>query len=41
MAQQKTLQVLPRLGQHPDRRRPRPHQIAHRFMRRVGYPDRR
>jgi hypothetical protein len=40
MAQQETLQMLPRLGQHPDRRCSRPHQIAHRFMSRVGYPDR-
>lgn len=41
VTQQKALQMLPRLGQHTDCRRPRSHQIAHRFMASAGDPDRR
>jgi hypothetical protein len=41
MAQQKPLQMLSRFGQHPNRGRPRPHQIAHRLVCGIGYPDRR
>ena len=33
--------MLPCLGQHPDRCCPGSHQIAHRFMSSVWYPDRR
>jgi hypothetical protein len=41
VTQQKALQMLPRLRQRSHRCRPRAHQIAHRFMSSVGYPDRR
>jgi hypothetical protein len=40
MAQQKALQMLPRLGQHLPGRRASPHQVAHRFVRGIGDPDR-
>jgi len=40
VAQQEALQMLACLGQDPARRRPRPHQVAHGFMRGVGDPDR-
>jgi hypothetical protein len=39
MAQQKTLQMLPRFRQYSACRRPRPHQVPHRFMRSIGDPD--
>src|SRR3954454_20441748 len=41
MTKEKALQMLPCLGQHPDRCCPGSHQIAHRFMSSVWYPDRR
>jgi hypothetical protein len=40
VAQGKALHVLARLAQHAAGGHPRPHQIAHRLVRRVGHPDR-
>src|SRR5262249_12367323 len=40
MAQQEALQMmLSRFGQHPNRGRPRTHQITHRLVCGIGYPD--
>jgi len=39
MAQQKALQMLPRLAQHADRGCPRPHQVAHRLVCQIGNPN--
>jgi hypothetical protein len=40
MTQQKILQMLSRSGEYPPGGRSRPHQIAHRFVRGIGDPDR-
>ena len=39
MAQQKALQMLPRLAQRADRGCPRPHQVAHRLVCQIGNPN--
>ena len=39
MAKQKSLKMRPRLAQHADRCRARPHQVAHRLMHRVRRPE--
>jgi hypothetical protein len=40
MAEEKTLQMLPRLAQHPHRCRTRPDQVAHGLMGVIGNPHR-